>query len=137
MHGCYTICSTTYSHYMSRHPLDFYLGLKYPVVIHPANEGGYVAEIQELEGCMTQGETAQEIMEAIDEARILWLETAYEAGQEIPLPKGEVKYSGKTMVRMPRSLHRKLAQGAEREGVSLNQFIVVLLSSSVSTYHSK
>jgi len=45
-----------------------------------------------------------------------------------PLPSSDNSYSGKLLVRMPKSLHRRLAETAEREGVSLNQYIVSLLS---------
>jgi antitoxin HicB len=67
----------------------------------------------------------------INEARELWIETAYEAGDDIPLPSNDDSYSGKLLVRMPKSLHRRLAETAENEGVSLNQYIVSLLSAAV------
>ncbi len=58
----------------------------------------------------------------------MWIETAYEAGDEIPLPSSDDTYSGKLLLRMPKSLHRCLAQKADRENVSLNQYIVSVLS---------
>lgn len=111
-----------------RESLEFYLGLKYPVTFYPDPDGGYVAEIKDLPGCMTQGETADEVMSNIEEARSLWIETAYEHGDEIPLPSTETQYSGRVLLRMPRSLHQQLVENAEREGVSFNQYIVSLLS---------
>jgi hypothetical protein len=63
-----------------------------------------------------------------EEARHLWIETAYEDGQDIPLPTYPEEYSGKFNVRLPRSLHRELVAVAERQGVSLNQYVVCLLS---------
>jgi antitoxin HicB len=111
-----------------RESLEFYLGLKYPVTFYPDPDGGYVAEIKDLPGCMTQGETADEAMSNIEEARSLWIETAYEHGDEIPLPSTETQYSGRVLLRMPRSLHQQLTDNAEKEGVSLNQYIVALLS---------
>ena len=111
-----------------RKPLDFYLKLKYPVTLIPAEEGGYAVEIEDLPGCYSQGETVEEAIEMIEEARQLWMESMYEDGQEIPLPSSEVEYSGKFNVRVPASLHRKLAKLAVKEGVSLNQYIVYALS---------
>ena len=111
-----------------RESLNFYLEQKYPVTLYPALEGGYVAEIKDLPGCITQGETAEESMAEVEDARVLWIETAYEHGDDIPLPCTDTQYSGKTLLRMPRSLHKKLAEGAEREGISLNQHLVSLLS---------
>jgi len=37
-------------------------------------------------------------------------------------------YSGKTLLTMPKTLHRKLSEAAEAEGVDLNQYIISLLS---------
>lgn len=48
-----------------------------------------------------------------------------------PEPKAQATHSGKLMLRMPQSLHTELARSAEREGVSLNQFITNALSSAV------
>jgi len=111
-----------------RESINFHLEQKYPVTLYPALEGGYVAEIKDLPGCITQGETAEESMAEVEDARVLWIETAYEHGDDIPLPCTDTQYSGKTLLRMPRSLHKKLAEGAEREGISLNQHLVSLLS---------
>ena len=67
--------------------LEYYLNLQYPVTLYPdVEQGGYVAEIKDLPGCLTQGETLEETMTNINEARELWIETAYEAGDNIPLP---------------------------------------------------
>lgn len=115
-----------------RRPLEFYLDKAYPIVVYPAEEGGYVAEIEELPGCITQGETIDEVMRGIEDARRAWLQVEYEEGAEIPLPRTEETYSGKLLVRLPKYLHRRLAQQAEREGVSLNQHIVSLLSGGAS-----
>lgn len=73
---------------ISKNPksLEYYLNLPYAVTVYPEPEGGYVAVIKDLPGCMTQGETADEIMENIEEARQLWIETAYDFDDLIPLP---------------------------------------------------
>ena len=44
------------------------------------------AEIKDLPGCLTQGNTLKETINNINEARELWIETAYNAGDNIPLP---------------------------------------------------
>ena len=54
--------------------------------MYPDIDGGYVAEIKDLPGCLTQGNTLEETMNNINEARELWIETAYESGDNIPLP---------------------------------------------------
>ena len=116
---------------LKRPPLDHYLNLKYPVKIIPDETGGYVAEIEELPGCISQGEAIEETYTNIEEARRLWLEVAYEDKLDIPLPSDLEHYSGKFNVRFPKTLHRKLDLLADREGVSLNQYLVSTLSHAV------
>ena len=114
-----------------RKELTFYLSLRYPVTIHTDPDGGYVAEIEELPGCMTQAETIDEAFRAIEDARQLWIKTAYDDSQDIPLPRDMEKYLGKFLVRIPKSLHRALTRAAKHEGVSLNQYVTILLASGV------
>ena len=114
-----------------RKPIEYYLGLKYPATFEEAPEGGYFIQIEDLPGCYAQGETVEEAKEMIEIARRMWIESAYDDGQDIPEPRSYQEYSGKFNVRVPRSLHRKLDQLAEREGVSLNQFLVSTLSMAV------
>jgi RNA polymerase sigma-B factor len=48
-----------------------------------------------------------------------------------PAPKAKAAHSGRLLLRMPQSLHGELAQAAEREEVSLNQFITNSLAAVV------
>jgi len=54
-----------------------------------------------------------------------WLTTALDRGITIPEPES---YSGKFVLRVPKSLHRKLSENARRENLSLNQFLIYLLT---------
>ena len=114
-------------------PLEYYLELNYPVTLHRAEEGGFAAEIEDLQGCLTQGETIEEAIENIEEARKLWIKVAYEDGLEIPIPRTDEEYSGRFLVRIPKSLHRRLTEQARYEGVSLNRHVESMLSAGVST----
>jgi antitoxin HicB len=69
-----------------REPLERYLDLEYPVLLVAEPEGGYTALHPDLKGCVAVGETLEEALANLKEARKLWLETAYERGDEIPLP---------------------------------------------------
>ncbi|PZO60324.1 MAG: toxin-antitoxin system HicB family antitoxin [Phormidesmis priestleyi] len=109
-------------------PFEFYFQLNYPITLYPEAAGGFTAEIRDLPGCLSQGETVEEAYGMIAEARELWLEVAYEYGDPIPMPSTEIEYSGKTMLRMPTHLHQRLAESAKQESTSLNQYIVALLS---------
>lgn len=66
--------------------LEDYLSLNYPITFYPENEGGYTVIIQDLPGCMSEGDTLEEAMTNILDAKQSWLETAWEYGDEIPLP---------------------------------------------------
>lgn len=65
--------------------------VKYPFVIYPAVEGGYIAEIPALKGCLAQGETLSEIIEELETMEKLWLETATQTGLKLPKIKAEVE----------------------------------------------
>lgn len=69
-----------------RKPLSYYLGLKYPFDVVAEPEGGYVILFPDLPGCMTQVESFAEVGPMAEEARNLWIETAYDHGITIPQP---------------------------------------------------
>ena len=119
---------------MSKMTLDDYLKLPYTIEII-RDGGGYFAKVVELPGCMTQADTFTEIAEMINDAMTLWIESALEDGETIPLPKSIEDYSGKFMVRLPKSLHRELSLLAKQEGVSLNTLVTVTLGQA--TAHKK
>ncbi|ACK68247.1 protein of unknown function UPF0150 [Rippkaea orientalis PCC 8801] len=50
--------------------LDYFLSLKYPISIYPEDEGGYTALITDLPGCITQGETLEEVVININENKV-------------------------------------------------------------------
>lgn len=107
--------------------LDYYMDLPYTVEVI-RNEDGYFAKVKELPGCMTEADTFEELWPMIEDARSAWIEDALEDGDPIPEPRDTEDYSGKVLLRMPKSLHRDLAQRAERDGVSLNQFLTTSLA---------
>ncbi|MCB0164356.1 MAG: type II toxin-antitoxin system HicB family antitoxin [Anaerolineae bacterium] len=118
--------------------LDYYLSLPYTIeVIQDVEEDGTVvwfAQVAELPGCMTESNTFAELEEMIKDAMISWIETALADSQTVPKPRSGESYSGKFVVRVPKSLHRELAEAAEQDGVSLNTFINVALARSLGTY---
>ncbi|MHB8156696.1 MAG: type II toxin-antitoxin system HicB family antitoxin [Desulfocucumaceae bacterium] len=104
--------------------LQYYLELPYRIVLYPADEGGYVVEIPDLPGCISQGETIEEALKMIQDAKTCWLESALEDGIKITEPPREVEnFSGKLNIRIPKSLHKTLSEKAKEEKVSLNQYI--------------
>ena len=81
---------------------------------------------------MTEGDTPEEAADMIQDALGAWLEVALEDGRPIPEPQTTAAYSGRFVVRVPRTLHQQLVEAAEQEGVSLNQFINVALAGRVT-----
>jgi antitoxin HicB len=64
--------------------------MDYPIVTYACDEGGYVAEIPELKGCLAQGETIEEVLVELQIVTDLWLETAKKYGQELPDVTGAI-----------------------------------------------
>ena len=110
--------------------LDYYLSLKYPASVYQDEDGDYILEVDDLPGCLADGKTPSEAFENLREAKRSWMESRHAAGLEIPEPKQIEDYSGSIIVRMPRSLHRRLSEQAKAEDVSLNQYMVALLSTA-------
>ncbi len=110
--------------------VEDYLELPYTIEV-VKDEGdeysGWFARVVELPGCMTQADTFEELSEMIRDAMVAWIESALEDGASIPLPRSVEDYSGRFVIRIPKSLHRELVEMAERDGVSLNTFVNVAL----------
>jgi len=121
---------------MTQKSLADYLKLPYTIELRPeepeADEAPvWFARAVELPGCMTEGDTPEEALNMIQDAMAAWIEVALENDRPIPEPRPSEDYSGKFVVRVPKSLHRELVEAAHREGVSLNQWINVALSRAV------
>lgn len=121
--------------------LDEYLDLPYTIaIVHDRDDEGaegYVAEVKELPGVISQGETIEAAAASVRDAMIGWLSVALEDGIEIPEPRDPTTYSGRFLLRIPRSLHAELARRAEEEGVSLNQFVATTLAQAAGGYRSR
>ena len=109
--------------------LNYYMGLPYRIeIVKEQEEGGYVLHCPELPGCITCGETVQEGLEMLEDAKKCWFTACLEDGVPIPEPARLEDYSGQFKLRLPKSLRKQLAQRSSEEGVSMNQYCVYLLS---------
>ena len=109
--------------------LNDYMAMSYRMeIIEDKDEGGFVVSYPDLPGCITCGETVESAVENALDAKKAWLEAALEDGVEIHEPDSLEDYSGQFKLRIPRSLHRSLAEHSQREGISMNQYCVYLLS---------
>ncbi|WP_151736245.1 toxin-antitoxin system HicB family antitoxin [Paenibacillus tengchongensis] len=109
--------------------LEYYLNLPYTLEIREIHDelghyfyGNYV----ELNGCESKGDTIEDLVSNMTDAKLAWISIRYERGELIPEPQSV--YSGQLMLHLPRSLHQKLAIKARQEGISLNQYIIYKLS---------
>jgi antitoxin HicB len=111
--------------------------LNYPFTIRQLSDddgGGYLAEAIDLPGCMSDGETPEEAAHNIQDAIECWIEAAKAAGREIPSSSNDEDYSGKWLMRVPKTLHRKLVEASKRERVSLNTLAVSFLSEGIGSH---
>ena len=108
---------------------------QYPIVLAASANGdgpSWTATVEELPGCEARGATPASAAAAVQDEVERWIETARAEGREVPPPGAAAAHSGKLLVRMPRSLHAELGRASEREGTSLNAYIVAALSASVA-----
>jgi len=113
--------------------IDHYLRLPYAIELRQYEDGTWFARMPELPGCMTEADTLEQAADGVRDAQREWIAACLEDGTAIPEPQEPHPYSGQFRVRITRSLHRELAERAKREGTSLNQLVVSLLSRAVGT----
>lgn len=101
-----------------------YLKRPYARILRPESDGSFGAEILEFPGCFAVGDTGSEALQNLENVAESWILGVLAKKERIPEPLQEKEaFSGKLVLRLPRSLHKKATFAAEREGVSLNQFI--------------
>lgn len=116
---------------IDKEKVKYYMSLNYTILVQERNDSSghyFFGKVLELDGCMSHGDTPEELNKNIREAMECYIETYLELGNTIPLPVSENNYSGKFNLRIPRSLHERLAIEAKKEGVSLNQYALYKLS---------
>lgn len=109
--------------------LQYYMNLPYRVEVVPdEEEGGYAFRVPELPGCLTASQTLEEGFRLLEDAKKAWISACLEDGIAVPEPAKLEDYSGQFKLRMPKSLHKQLAQRSSEEGISMNQLCLYLLS---------
>lgn len=106
--------------------LKYYMELRYPTQITEISVedgGGYMIDVPLLKGCISDGETVEEALNNIRDAKIEWFAYMLENNLPIPEPDEVNKYSGKFVVRISKSLHRTISEQSKLEGLSLNQYV--------------
>lgn len=112
-----------------------YMEMAYKMeIVEDKEEGGYVISYPELPGCITCGESISSAIANAEDAKREWITAALEEGISIPKPDDLEEYSGQFKLRIPKSLHKSLAEHSKREGISMNQYCVYLLSKNDAVY---
>ena len=109
--------------------VEYYMNLPYRMeLVEDTEDGGYVVSFPDLPGCLTCGDTIESAVKNAHDAKKAWLEAAIEDGIAIKEPSEQLSYSGQFKLRLPKSLHKSLAEHAREEGISMNQYCIYLLS---------
>ena len=117
--------------------IDEYMRLPYRMEVIPDTaEGGYVVRFPELPGCLTCADTLEEAVRNAADCKREWLTAAMEDGIDIPEPASEDEYSGQFKLRIPKSLHKSLAEHSKAEGISMNQYCLYLLAKNDASYRA-
>ena len=117
--------------------IDEYMCLPYRMEVIPDTvEGGYVVRFPELPGCLTCADTLEEAVRNAADCKKEWLTAALEEGIDIPEPVSEDEYSGQFKLRIPKSLHKSLAEHSKAEGISMNQYCLYLLAKNDASYRA-
>ena len=102
---------------------------KHAIAIKWSDEdNGFVAAIPGIPALSAFGATREEALSELCIAAEAYFETLKDAGKPLPLPEKVNPFSGQLRLRMPKSLHAALSSEAEDENISLNTYIVSLLS---------
>lgn len=98
--------------------------------------GGYRVSIPLLGDAafVADGDTIEEALSILEEVKEGIFRHWIDIGAKIPEPRKEPDddYSGKFIVRVPSELHRKLAEEAQKQKISLNSYINYLLTTNLS-----
>jgi predicted RNase H-like HicB family nuclease len=108
--------------------LDRFMVLSYPIEI-VEEDGQFTASNPDLPGCASFGDTPDEAVAELRATRRLWIRGQLESGNSIPEPASYAEsFSGKLVLRLPKTLHRSLHEEARQQNVSLNQYLVYTLT---------
>ncbi|OGA72703.1 MAG: hypothetical protein A3F77_04290 [Betaproteobacteria bacterium RIFCSPLOWO2_12_FULL_67_28] len=105
--------------------------VRYPIEVFWSDEDeGFIAIAPDLPGASAWGNTETEAIRELHTVIGLWVKAAKKVGNPVPPPsdRADVSYSGKFLMRVPKRLHAELAHAAKAQGVSLNQYLLYLLT---------
>ena len=114
--------------------IDYYMRLPYNIVLQEHYYKGdhcFLASVVEINGCYGEGATYDDAYTDIREKMRTWIRVRLERGDIVPEPIDDASFSGKLNLRIPRSLHKRLAIEAAKAGVPLKEYAIYKLSSYI------
>lgn len=112
--------------------VEDYMKCHYKLEIIESEEGGYAASYPDLKGCVTCSDTLEGVVKNAVDAKRCWIESELERGATIPEPSKDPTGSSRFSLRMPVSLRKEIEVESKRQGVSMNQYCLYVLSKSVA-----
>lgn len=114
------------------HYLDFNYTIKLDKIIDESGQY-WLAEHPDLPGCKTHGNTKEDALNLLEDAKKTWIYSKLHANEAIPTPNSEPfeECSGKFLLRLPKELHYKIIKSAEANNTSINQYLVYLITESL------
>lgn len=116
-------------------PTEFGISIRRKIVDGTPYFVGSVAELSDIE---VFEDSYQEAYDEVINVVVALYEKAMERGREFPKPNvPDEEYSGRVTLRLPRSMHKKSAQIAKLEDVSLNQYLVAVVAEAIGAQEAR
>ena len=96
-------------------------------------DDSYIATCPEFDGVSGFGDTQEDALSEAQTSLDLAIEEYEASGMQLPEPERYAQFSGQFRLRLPASLHARLAQRASDEGMSLNSYAACLIAAGVGS----
>lgn len=106
--------------------LSYYSKLKYEMHIrYDDDDKSWFVSFSDLPGCLADGVTPLEAFRNAERVKNEWIKSALEEGWEVPEPSPQIEVSGRLTFRPSKSIHQRLVERAEAEGISINKLLTI------------
>ncbi|MCK4666210.1 type II toxin-antitoxin system HicB family antitoxin [Candidatus Dependentiae bacterium] len=116
-------------------PLKKIAKQNYPFIVYQEKSTKlYIAVFPDLPGCHAEAKSLKELINEIYYAKETWIEGTYFLKEKIPEPSDFNNFSGKFTIRLPKTLYKEVKNEAKKEKISINRFLLYILSGK-EKYH--
>lgn len=110
----------------------------YPLRLRPLSQqegGGWLAEVPDLPGCQSDGDTPQEAAANVQDAITAMLATLRELGQPIPEPGSADLFHGRSLLEIDRPTQAEIIRKADLEGLHPRDYATHALKAGMRSWH--